>query len=184
MVNRLAFVPGESPAHRLHFWEPVVDGRPLRQLLTEAAGEESLDWMVGDNVSVIVHSWRTGMSDDAFVLLGDKPPELANGRVAIWVCPVCGDLGCGAVTAALEWTAETVVWRDFGWDVNYDTDETDERALFAGPFVFDRAQYESELRRFVDTFDEVRGSLPAHLLPPVEGEDERKRRRHWWWPFR
>ncbi len=61
MVNRLGFVPGESPVHGLHFWEPVVDGRPLRHILTDVPGDESADWVVGDNVPVLVHSWPMGL---------------------------------------------------------------------------------------------------------------------------
>ena len=114
----------------------------------------------------MVHSWPSGLPDEVLVLLRERPPELASGRVPLFVCPVCGDLGCGAITAAVEWTADTVVWRDLRWEVNYETDEDDDEDLvFAGPLIFDRAQYEAEVRRFVQTFDDVRASLPARLLP-------------------
>lgn len=42
MTNRLGFVAGESPVHALHFWEPVIDGRPLRSVLTDSHDEHSL----------------------------------------------------------------------------------------------------------------------------------------------
>lgn len=180
MVNRLTFAPGESRKFGLHFWEPVVDGRLLRQLITDVPGDEAADWVVGgDNVPVLVHSWRVGLPDDVLVLLGEKPSELANGRIPIWVCAACGDLGCGAVTVAVEWSADTVVWRDFGWDDFNETDLEDD--IFSGSLIFDRKQYEAELRRFVDTFDEVRSSLPAELRHDVETDPSMGRRRRWKW---
>lgn len=184
MVNRLSFVPGESSAHGRYFWEPIVDGRPLRQILDGSPPEDSAaERGVLDNVPVLVHNWSIGMTDDVLVLLGQRPPELANGRVPIFVCGDCGDLGCGAITAAVEWTADTVVWRDFGWDVNYETDEDDDDdPEFAGPLIFDRAQYETELQRFIDTFYEVRASLPAPTLPSPR-DTQRRRRPRDWWPF-
>ncbi|MGW6129037.1 hypothetical protein ACWFNE_03320 [Cellulomonas sp. NPDC055163] len=184
MVNRLSFAPGESPARGLYFWEPIVDGRPLRQILDgDTPGDSAAERGVLDNVPVLVHSWPVGMTDDVLVLLGQRPPELASGRVPIFVCAACGDLGCGAVTAAVDWTADTVVWRDFGWDVNYETEQDDEHdPVYAGPLIFDRAEYETELQRFVDTFSEVRASLPVPSLPPSR-DDQRRRRPRSWWPF-
>ena len=182
VVNRLTLLPGESPTHGLHFWEPVIDGRPLRHILDETPEDEPTPWGVSDNVPVLVHNWPVGLLDDVFVLLGQRPPELASGRIPLFVCPACGDLGCGAITAAVEWTTDTVVWRDFGWDVDYETDgDEDEDFVSAGPFVFERVQYEAELRRFVETFDQVRASLPARLAPPTRDAGGRWRR--WWRPF-
>ncbi|MFN8079792.1 MAG: hypothetical protein U0Q19_09505 [Kineosporiaceae bacterium] len=56
----------------------MVDGRPLRAVLTEAPGDESADLVVGDNVAVFVHSWPVGIPNDVYVLLGEQPPELAK----------------------------------------------------------------------------------------------------------
>ncbi|MBB2923470.1 hypothetical protein [Cellulomonas cellasea] len=182
MVNRLSFAPGESPEHGVHFWEPVVDGRPLRHILYGTPPNGSVEPEVLDPVPVLVHDWPVGMTDDVLVLLGERPPELASGRVPIFVCGACGDLGCGAITAAVEWTADTVVWRDFGWDVNYETEDDDDEILFAGPLVFARTQYEAELRRFVDTFRDVRASLPPRRILPSP-EDRRRRSVRGWWPF-
>ena len=33
--------------------------------------------------------------------------------MAIYVCPICGDLECGAITARIEREADEIVWRDF-----------------------------------------------------------------------
>ncbi len=186
MVNRLTLVPGESPSFGLHFWEPMVDGHPLRAILASAIGSDSVDGAVGDNVPVFVHNWPVGIFDDARALLGEVPAPFANGRVPIFICAACGDLSCGAITAAVEWNPDTVLWRDFGWDTAGGLDDDDpEDYLFAGPLVFSRSEYEAEVRRFIETFDQVR----ATVLPRDEaaqtprGTIRPPRRPRGWWPF-
>lgn len=61
-----------------------------------------------------------------------------DGRVCLLQCP-CGDLDCGALTTQVEFSDQTVEWKDIGWQVTYE------------PFVgyndsmrtatFDRAEY-------------------------------------------
>lgn len=181
MVNRFQLVAGESHKHRLHFWAPLIDGRPLHEILADAWGHEFTDTTVGDTAPVLIHSWPTGLTKDASVLLGEAAPDLASGRVPIFICPECGDLGCGAITVVVERHRDTVIWRDFGWDVNYDTGE-DHIRLQIDPLVFDRAQYEAELRHFITTFDQVRASLPDHLLHRLPETGTPTDRRHWWRP--
>lgn len=182
VVNHLQLVAGESLEHRLHYWSPLVDGRPLREILVDAVGDEFTDTVIGDTVPVLIHSWPVGLTKDASVLLGETPPELVNGRIPIFVCPECGDLGCGAITAEVERDRDTVIWRDLGWDVNYETEDEGDIRFYPGPLVFDRAQYESELRRFIETFDQVRASLPAHLQHTMAGNSTQAAPRRWWRP--
>ncbi|WP_149203585.1 hypothetical protein [Actinotalea subterranea] len=186
MVNRLTLVPGESRKFGPHFWEPMVDGQAPRAILASAIGSDSMDGAVGDNVPLFVHNWPVGMFDDARGLLGEAPAPLANGRVPIFICAACGDLSCGAITAAVEWNPDTVVWRDFGWDTAGGRDDDDpEDYLFVGPLVFSRLEYEAEVRRFIETFDQVRAAVP----PRDEAAKTRRegtpapRRHRWWWPF-
>ncbi|MFF4597668.1 hypothetical protein [Amycolatopsis sp. NPDC001319] len=68
---------------------------------------------------------------------------LPDGRVPLFVCPECGDLGCGAVTVIVERTADEVVWRDFGWQTDYDPEVSRESYAGLGPFRFARAQYDA-----------------------------------------
>ncbi len=187
MVNRLALVPGQAPQFGVFYWEPAVDGRLLRELVTLGPEDEALDTAslgpVGHNVPALVHSWPAGLLDDALVWLGERPSELPDGRIHLYVCPVCGDLGCGAVTATVDRTPRTVVWRDFGWDVNYTIDDDDDEVRYdGGPFEFDRDQYDHELRRFIDTFESVRQSLPP-VAPTMPRSEMRGRRRRHRWPF-
>jgi hypothetical protein len=86
-------------------------------------------------------------------LLGEEEPDLPSGRISLYVCPECGDLGCGAVTAHVELGPETVTWAAFGMERGYDADNV-ELAQFAdvGPLHFDRTAYETLLRAQLDRF--------------------------------
>lgn len=66
----------------------------------------------------------------------------ASGRVPLYVCAECGDLGCGAITALVERTSDGFVWRDFAFENNYDASITDAESYRAvGPFVFNKTEY-------------------------------------------
>lgn len=117
------------------------------------------------------------------MLLGERPSPLANGRAPIFVCGACGDPYCNAVTATVVVGPDTVAWSDLAWE----TDQPDSEGadpILVGPLVFDRRAYEAEIRQFLDTFDEVRASLPDRLAPwrPKAARAARTRLRGWW-PF-
>ncbi|WP_123914223.1 hypothetical protein [Georgenia muralis] len=185
MLNRFALVPGSALNGAAYYWEPSVDGHLLRSLLKLTVDEASLDTAglgpVGENVSVLVHSWPVGMTPDALVLLGDRPSELPDGRAAIYVCAQCGDIGCGAISAVIERTATTVVWRDFRWDDGLQYEEHDNTAITGGPFVFDPEEYDAELRRFIETFTSVRNSLPFGVITRTADTPSHRRTRRWPW---
>jgi hypothetical protein len=66
----------------------------------------------------------------------------ASGRVPLYVCAECGDLGCGAITALAERTSDGFVWRDFAFENNYDASIIDVESYRAvGPFVFNKTEY-------------------------------------------
>jgi hypothetical protein len=76
-------------------------------------------------------------------LLGRPDADLSiNGRAAVLVCPLCGDLGCGAILARIEVAGDVVVWRDFIYGNNYDPEMDDPLPL---RFEFERATYEAVL---------------------------------------
>ena len=123
---------GVTPREFLDF---VVDG----QALSERIGGDlvsCLGWLMTAENTRAVHR-----------LLREEPPDFPNDRRSLYICPECGDLGCGAVSVVIEKTGNTVVWRDFGYQNNYE--DTVNFAAYAdlGSFVFERTEYENVIRR-------------------------------------
>lgn len=115
-----------------HFLDLVVADRSLRE---RAAGG-------GDMVTELNRPWVDLVPAAVDRLLGRRPAEdLAAGRVALLVCAVDGDPGCGRLTAALDVGDGTVSWSGFRWEDGRSAarpvDGLDE------PLVFDRRQYEA-----------------------------------------
>ena len=87
---------------------------------------------------------------------------LEDGRVGLLYC-YCGDLDCGALSTWVDVTAETVTWRDIGWQVTYrpyaaydpEQDWPGDRDL-----TFDRTQYMALINQLLD-------ADWAHGLPTV-----------------
>ena len=78
-------------------------------------------------------------------LLAKELPEPESGRVPIYICPECGDLGCGAVTARICEEAESYIWSDFAFENNYEG--TVELYSEIGPFSFDKDAYSKVLKK-------------------------------------
>jgi hypothetical protein len=83
-------------------------------------------------------------------LLTDKlQPNLASGRVALYICAIDGDPACIAVGCRMEFNDKYVRWYDFAWD-NYELDdlpeEVDKEPVDSiegmSSFIFDRTEYE------------------------------------------
>jgi hypothetical protein len=75
-------------------------------------------------------------------LLGRPSDDLAiDGRSALFICPECGDLGCGAVLARITVREDVVVWDDFIHGNTWDPEDT----RFSLEFTFDRVAYERTL---------------------------------------
>jgi hypothetical protein len=90
-----------------------------------------------------------GLSSSTRGAAKSRAPPLGSGarrppgdRVSLYVCPECGDVGCGAVTLKVEFAVEEVIWSDFGYENNFE--ESIDRASYSsmGPFRFSRQAYE------------------------------------------
>jgi hypothetical protein len=82
-------------------------------------------------------------------LTGRARSPLPSGRVALFLCG-CGDVGCGALTVAVEIDDDAVVWRDFGWEAPYEEGFSQcEVMAQMRPLVFDTSVYVQAFSSFV-----------------------------------
>ncbi|MFB9963756.1 hypothetical protein [Sinosporangium siamense] len=147
----------------MHFLDFAIDGRSLLDRMAAQAGREpdtvSVLWLkppLGDNHREILR------------LLRQHESPLEDGRIPLYTCPECGDLGCGATTITLASTVDQMIWRDFGWQTDYDDTVDHDNYSGLGPFVFDRTDYEATL------------TAALALLPVPAPAPARSRRLMWW----
>lgn len=77
-------------------------------------------------------------------LLRRSQPDLPSGRTSLYVCPECGDLGCGAVGAFVERDKGAIVWRDLAFEgPGAEPSPMSE----VGPFVLDGGTYVAVLEQ-------------------------------------
>lgn len=81
------------------------------------------------------------------------PSELASGRVPIYRCGECADLGCGAVVVRVTGYDDAFGWSELGWESSVSaasTQEPEEEACNTdGPYLlFEREAYLAEFRRY------------------------------------
>lgn len=71
-------------------------------------------------------------------------------RLELYICPECGDLGCGAITCDLTRSGDKITWSRFGYENGYDEAMSDfESYADIGPFEFNAAQYAEAIGRAV-----------------------------------
>lgn len=121
------------------FLDFEVDGRSFYDVLRQ----RGMDYI---GVLSIDGAAESASADAVARLLGHVPAELPDGRVAVFVCPECGDLGCGAITVRVDIGPGGVAWHEWGWQTD-DDPVVDRSELGDLPSVrFDRVEYERTLR--------------------------------------
>lgn len=126
-----------------NYLDIYIDGVPLRQ---KFAGRQGA---LPDNISPL--GWAVSGAEEhtlkqfqRFLLM--SPPDLADDRNSILICPLDGDLGCGAFSARFDRIDSTMRWSVFGYENNYDPESVNlERYKNIAPLIFYWAQYEKEL---------------------------------------
>jgi hypothetical protein len=106
----------------------------------------SLAHVEGKLVTELNRSLWSDVPPAVETLLGRRPaPYLDAGRIPLLVCGSCGELECGAVTAALLHVGATeVTWSEFRWEQGNISGPEPVDSLSA-PLRFDRVQYGAEL---------------------------------------
>jgi hypothetical protein len=138
--------PGGVSESERHFLDFVVDGESL----WEKVGKPR------DTVSVICFDYSREETIQAVnrLLLAEKA-VIPGDRRTLFICSECGDIGCGAVTAFLVREGESIVWKDFGFENNYEENIRLEEYKHIGPYTFNWKQYESALLQAVDNLKQA-----------------------------
>lgn len=80
--------------------------------------------------------------------MGLQKSHLESGRYPLFLCPECGDIGCGMITIDIVFEQNQVIWENFAYENGYEPIYFE---YFEYPivYVFDKEQY-------LQVFDEIR----------------------------
>lgn len=116
----------------------LVDGESLLARLVKMHGGH------GDFMGCFVRGFSEDNAQALNELLFEVDARSGQRRVAIYICPECGDIECGIFSVMVELRADEVIWSKFAYE-NGD----DEPSVFEeiGPFKFALLQYEKAVHR-------------------------------------
>ncbi|ROP44663.1 hypothetical protein [Pseudokineococcus lusitanus] len=170
-VPRLPPGPGMGARARDEPWatgprlqlEFVVDGVALSERLAATPARDPDTSWVEDPLnmpSVADLARPSSAAADLRRLAGVEPRDddfwpLGPGRLPLYVCPECGDLGCGAITVHVDHTRPgQVTWSALRHEKGYEpADDLDLSA--AGTFTFDADAYRQVLLEPVARLDDL-----------------------------
>ncbi|MWC31172.1 hypothetical protein [Paenibacillus sp. MMS18-CY102] len=116
-----------------NFADIKIDGRSLFDLF------KSRDFDV-----IACLGWGTAQyrTAEIYRLVLEEPSDMQGNRNSIYVCPDCGDLGCGAISVDMQVEDNKIVWKNFKWEGDYGgITEHSSRLADLGPIYFDFGQY-------------------------------------------
>jgi hypothetical protein len=120
-MNKLTTVPASTSwpdkgdvVHEVTFEDWAVDGVPLRELIGESEPVQHMTRLCLDEL------WLEEATHGLLILLGRARADFDDGRCALLVCPIDGDLGCATLSAEVVRGGDVVEWRDFGWQTDYE----------------------------------------------------------------
>ena len=117
-----------------NYLDYFISGTSLSELLNASNHDliGSLGWGLNQEAE-----WQ-----DIDLFLGKEVSTSVVNRVSLFVCPECGELGCGAITVRVAWQNNLMVWSDFGFENGIDEPDMSE-FKHIGPFYFEKRQYEA-----------------------------------------
>ena len=137
-------LPGGVSKSERHFFDFVVDGHSL----WEEVGKPK------DMVSVLCSEYaREETIKAANRLLLTENAVIPNDRRSLFICSECGDIGCGAVTALVIREGPSIVWKNLGYENNYEENVLFDDYRQIGPYTFDFALYERALRQAIESLE-------------------------------
>lgn len=141
--------PGGASKSERHFLDFVIDGESL----WEKVGRPR------DTVSVICFEYpREEIVRALSRLLLIEKAVIPGDRRSLFICSECGDIGCGAVTAFVFREAQSLVWKDFGFENDYEENIRLDEYKHIGPFSFGWKEYEATLLEAIDNLKQSQQS--------------------------
>ncbi len=115
----------------------VIDGKSLLESLVDVDGGHA------DYMGCFVKGYpdQSAKSNAALMLRGQSDSE--GGRVLIYICPECGDIGCGAYAVCISESQLGYLWESFAYVNDY---EEPREVEGLGPFLFEKEEYEAVVR--------------------------------------
>jgi hypothetical protein len=127
--------PGATKVARLSI-DFVIDGMSLLDQLAKADGGYR------DFMGCLVAGFASENKRKTAQLLAGLAPDTQEGRYLLYVCPECGDIGCGSYGAKVKVTEHAAEWFDFAYENGYEPG----RVLpHIGPFNFSLTKYKQAL---------------------------------------
>ena len=111
----------------------LVDNTSLLNILINEHGGHN------DYMGCFSKGWNELNNDSKNKLLLKKEPDTTDGRIKMYVCPECGDIGCGVFCCKIEKTNEFYIWKDFAYENGYEDAKIINKI---GPYYFDKIVYE------------------------------------------
>jgi hypothetical protein len=145
---------GDPRQTRREYLDFVIDGESLGQLtgLGDPGYIGFLGWMPDDD------AYERGLLKQ---LLLEEPSELETGRRLLYMCPECGDVGCGALTAVVRREDDNFIWAEFGVERDWRVENLPfvDLAGFeeVGPYRFEVSQYRDALLNWPSRPPEMKG---------------------------
>jgi len=116
----------------------LVDGESLLACLVKMNGGH------GDFMGCFVRGFAEAKAQALSELLLESDANFQQRRVGIYICPECGDIGCGRFSVMVERHADEVIWSEFAYENGYEEPYVFEEI---GPFRFETSQYEKAVRQ-------------------------------------
>lgn len=148
MADHLTVVP----ATRIGIKYPNGAYKSERYFLDFVVNGHSLWQLVGKSRDMVSILCREFVLDQTFKSVNRallrQEGDLPDNRRSLFICSECGDIGCGAITARIVKEGDAILWRDFGFENNYQKHVDPYKEL--GPFTFDAVSYERVLLQAID----------------------------------
>ena len=108
--HRRGFASGGISVAERHSLDFVINGQSVMEMLNRARQ------IASDNIGCFVVGFADENRQAAARLLLEDAPDSPTGRVLLYTCAECGDIGCGAYTVRVSKEDGRWVWGDYAWE--------------------------------------------------------------------